>query len=957
MRPAFFLVAFLALGAMTQAFDFEAVLDHQFQFNESTGSVVSDFRGNGTFNAVNSPTWVSSNFPSAAPGNNTLNFTGTSAQSMNSTTPALVNWLNGRGAWTICMWVYKTPYDAGGNFEYLLHLRSGTDSTFQTIWEVETNSSRVQGAFTADNGTQQGLKVDFGKLNLNAWNFLCVTGEPGVGLKAYLNGTQTDSFASAYTVMGASTAMADWEVGRPGAGSYFNGQITGLSFFNATLNASLISDLYLYGGNAPGSAPGLDLTIHAPTNTSYIDDNLTLNFTGVSNTSTSFSCWGFLDGAYTALGNATNNTPTTHAFTSVDPGLHNVTVACDNAGMNSSATVFATTAFYNFTETLSPSRNYTYEAAGNLPAGFHSVAQIADNVANVSAFLYWNASTRLYSCSACNNTDANYSGLIDFQRSVVSDLVTANNTNVSYFWSYNVTYTNGTVAVVNGSTYTMPVWWSYYSSSVSATPSSVYSGLNFTAALAYAAPAIGATTVNRSAPVTSFLTFNGSNTTIGPNVTPSGVSATLTAPALANASDAWTLSASFLINLTEFGYSSLVYRDASHSATVDVYLGVLTNCTNGTAAFNFTFFQEENPTTVLNASMAAAFTVWDVNRTVNTTYNFSWSNVSSAAVCLSALPLSVSVDSFQTFESNYATAYPARSYFLANASASNSSTVNKSLYLLDSVNAKLVQFTVSDTAGNDLAGYTIQAARYYPDLDQYLLVAMGKTGSDGTTGMYLLPNDVWIRFYAYNGTVLVQTFDPQVISCDPAASYCSVVLIIDGTPLETYFSKAQSVAVDCSYNSSATRYTCVYSDPSASLSFARLQVWQQGPLQNSTVCDTNGTSAAGSLYCDFNVTAGTSFYAAFSVGFSPATVVFGEALEVLGTYAFAGTPAGWLIAFLLFMAVSGVALWDPSYSVILGLGSLALSLFMGLVFFSWAAFMGLVVAGAIVVWGLKGRWT
>ena len=544
------------------------------------------------------------------------------------------------------------------------------------------------------------------------------------------------------------------------------------------------------------------------------------------------------------------------------------------------------------------------------------------------------------------NASPNSTSTVGYQNNYTStrqlSLLQVNNSNASVYWSFNLTWTNGTTIVVNTSTGTQAVLFGYYPSTFVINPSQASEGslvtsnatmVNNTGSLAIAGVTLSVVT-----------TLNNTST----NATQSGsyFTATHILPAVGVSS----------VNLTGNATVTINYDSTSRSATwsnayVLDYMLNLTSCTTGNATLRFDFYDEEGPTnTTLNATMDAAFTIRDPTGTTSHTYNFSWVNQTYAQICIVPGFASGYVDSVQQFYGNYNSTYPTRFYYLANASISNQTT-NTTLYLLHQSLGTLVQITVLDTSGAKQSGYTLQATRYYPNLNQYLLLAMAKTDSQGVATLFLRPNDRTHKLYAYSSSVLVQTFNPEVISCTGGVgegTTCLLQRVLTGLTLDSYTSKTVNVQHSCSYNYTGSYFSCSWSDPSASMKVARLRVWDNAAFQSVWICDNTSTSTTGTMLCPTENATGHDFQAVLSVGFSPEIVVESIRAGIPGA-PFASQPmVGVLAGLFLTLTAVGLGLWNAPVAMIYGFFGIALSVQIGFLQISWGAVTLLGIAVIIV---------
>ena len=178
-----------------------------------------------------------------------------------------------------------------------------------------------------------------------------------------------------------------------------------------------------------------------------------------------------------------------------------------------------------------------------------------------------------------------------------------------------------------------------------------------------------------------------------------------------------------------------------------------TSCGTGFfPAFNFTFLSESNQS------------IQSAQVSYNFQYGLSNNLAFVSAGSLSGAGFVICInDSNPTYnvgygEINYQAAgfNPRRFYIFQNTRLTNI-TINNNLYLLES-SASSQSFTIN-TKDSGLNPYTndyISLLRWYPDLNEYKIVDMGKTDGSGNTQVYTRLNDIDYRVGLYNpdGTLI-----------------------------------------------------------------------------------------------------------------------------------------------------------------------------------------------------------
>jgi hypothetical protein len=563
-------------------------------------------------------------------------------------------------------------------------------------------------------------------------------------------------------------------------------------------------------------------------------------------------------------------------------------------------------------------------------------------VNSLTAFLTWN-STNYTATSVTNTSDQNYT----FVFNVVPGVLQVNNSNVTLNYTFRVGFTNGTFGPnQTTSDEGQNLYYAQYFTAFVISPAAQTEGepvflnstiANFTDGISgYALAVTG--TWNAT---TSTSTTNASNYTNA-----------FTAPLIGNATV--NITGSMALNLSYLGQSRAATSGLNWSI---IYIINITNCSSSTAYIvNFTFFDEETLAAVYsNLGITINFT--SPSGLVSRTYNFSFVNVTVAPICVSPAGIYLS-NSILDYWSNNATSYPHRNWYHANTTLTTTSPTITALYL-ESVasGAILTQFSLAQQSGLPAAGYTIHLTRFYPTLNQYLLIAMLKTGSTGLGSTYLRPNNaVQYRFFAFNESTEVEAFDPQTVPCDPGATQCSVSLQLTGDPLESFFPKLRNFVSACTNTSSAgiDYINCTYSDPTATVTSVRLEVLEVGSWTGTPVCDTTSTSVSGSIVCSLGNATGRTFTYYLWAAYSPPLIAESGTLDLSGAVnQYGSSGLGLFIAAMGVIAIGFMGLSSPGMSVILAAAFVLVGQISGLIFLSWAGLVGFLIVAGIAIMSTK----
>ena len=424
------------------------------------------------------------------------------------------------------------------------------------------------------------------------------------------------------------------------------------------------------------------------------------------------------------------------------------------------------------------------------------------------------------------------------------------------------------------------------------------------------------------------------------------------APDITGYNETWLLSnATLNVSFTsdEVGYA--IYERVSENESITVVKASVVDCSGVVSSeilINFSFMEEENITNITYSDMDATFWVSPLSNTsINTTASFNFTDVGYAEICLYPTWATVVVDSFQTYEGNESGFSAPRAYFLDSAEMDNSTIENITLYNIETSLSKLIVIEVDDDGGQAVDDAYIYFSRYYPDENVYRTVAMVLTDDFGEGNTYLRPNDIWFRITVVQDDVVLSVFSPQTISCDPAASACSLYLNLAPSEYLEFVQYVEDFAYYCSFNiSGLNATTCSYTDTSGLMQYARLVVWKNELFSPTNLCDTNLTTASGSISCSLGDVNGTYTYS-FSAHFADEIVLETGSIERGGIGALFGAE-GLFLAIALFLLCVGVGSFNPGVSVIMGFVGVVVAFTIGVFNIEFSAIVALgVVAIAL----------
>jgi hypothetical protein len=561
----------------------------------------------------------------------------------------------------------------------------------------------------------------------------------------------------------------------------------------------------------------------------------------------------------------------------------------------------------------------------------HAINITTDNIASVTAYLEYDGTH--YNAAGYNTSPTVWL----FNRSVIPSLVTTNGESKYFLWNFTFLYPNGT-SFVNVTTNQVghSVAWAYY----------------FAAPTANTTPTAGeavrlSTTLTSLGTSATAYNFSGvfNNTAYA---TSGAYYFDATVPMVATTT---TFSYRFGMTLT-YGTTTL-YRTSTDGSLSASPILLLTNGT-GTPTLNFKYFKEESPYTPVNASHNLAITIWKSDPTLNVTYNFSFTKNMNHTIFISPVTADVYAFSIQEYENDGELAvisnntYPERNYYLNGLHLTNvSQTVN--LYLLNSTYADVIGMNVIDNLGLGMGSVIIDAQRYYPGENLYRTVARGYTDQNGEANMRLFKctgeSSVYHKFFLYKDYQIIGSYDQMCIIEDVVTFPVTAGSVVD------YWNMYGDISGGCTWFNSTQLLVCDYT--SGSSYNVELYVKQIQTLGATTKCNTTITASSGSLTCDLTGMTDEEYYYTFKATNSDGEVfiIDSDSIKNIGVGQY--DNMGIFIAMLLFIGIAFIGWQNPTVMMILSVVGIIAGFAMGLYEVSFAGMASLLIAGAIILWGIK----
>jgi hypothetical protein len=365
------------------------------------------------------------------------------------------------------------------------------------------------------------------------------------------------------------------------------------------------------------------------------------------------------------------------------------------------------------------------------------------------------------------------------------------------------------------------------------------------------------------------------------------------------------------------------------------------------SAFNFTSLIETNLTEI-------NFT------TVNYNLQYGSSGNSSALVSSgnlsNVLTFNICINSTSSYYVGYGEIqykvddYSARRFYIFQNTRVTNTTIANNLYSLGTASSTAFQITATDTTLSAYDGYYITLMRWYPNLNTYKIVDMGKTDALGQTVLNVKTNDVDYRLglYSPDGT-LVKLLEPIRMVCQTTPCVYSLIVDLTGVDLTTFL----DIQSNLSYNPTTKVFTYIFNDPSQDTTLMNLTVWQDKADGNSVIiCSTTSNSFTGILVCDVSAYTGQVRAEVWRSASIP--VLIAQLLEDIRQTLINVANGKTIVLFIgliltITMALMGVV--SPPLVIILSIIALIPLIFLGL--FSVALFVLIGAIGGIILHMLR----
>lgn len=437
------------------------------------------------------------------------------------------------------------------------------------------------------------------------------------------------------------------------------------------------------------------------------------------------------------------------------------------------------------------------------------------------------------------------------------------------------------------------------------------------------------------------LLWNGTSYT--PTVSSAGgiytYSSTFTAPTVSS-----NTNVTFYWNI----YANEIQSNTSSYNQTILFVG-MDNCSSYTVkAMTFTLYNESTLTTMYG-TLEMVFDLY-LNPLVITTYSTKYQNNYTYSICLSANATNYTFDGYMSYYNT--SGYATRTYWFYHAPLNNI-TQNVSLYLITSGESQEVTFTIKDSVGYPYPSLYVNLQRFFPALNSYNTIQIGKSDANGQLATYLIPYNAYYKMVLLDGNTILQTYSPFLITSNAMSFNVNTSY---GSYLYKYLDK---IAYSCSYNNVSLYFTCTITDTSGEVTRCYLDVMTVNTTNNQQICSVNGTSSSMTIGCYLgNTTGKTYFYSLYCNLIQGKTIlerdfISGGSMAIIPSVPIYGLEG----VFLSFMIIGTLAFIGFYINPMLGM----ILMFVG--FFGCMAFgllpiipgviVSMVLVGIIILWRIE----
>jgi len=402
----------------------------------------------------------------------------------------------------------------------------------------------------------------------------------------------------------------------------------------------------------------------------------------------------------------------------------------------------------------------------------------------------------------------------------------------------------------------------------------------------------------------------------------------------------------------EFEYKNGIQGDqnsSEYSHRVNPLIFQLCNATHTIKYWNVSVSNESTRNLILN-TLDGSFSFWLGTGTVKKNYMLDSNSSTQSNYTFCANRENLNISAIINIKSDD---FDERTFYF-NKESINSSITQTILYLLDSGLGTSVIVEVTDPGLVQQVGTFVNVYRYYPEINDYLIIEKAKTDEFGQFVARLIePNTVKYQFEFLNSNndILKRTED-ITIAC--RSSICVIPFVIeDDVDDFNRFSDITNFDYSLSFNNATNTFTYTWNDVTGNSITSRLLVQRIQFNGTTTMCNSTSTSVANTLTC----AVGNSTAKYRAQAFRKITGEDERRIMVLNIQigGLAGTFGleGLFWAFILLFTLIGVGSFNPSVGVgLYTIGFIALGT-LGIISMPIPIIFANLILGGIFIWAIR----
>jgi len=390
-------------------------------------------------------------------------------------------------------------------------------------------------------------------------------------------------------------------------------------------------------------------------------------------------------------------------------------------------------------------------------------------------------------------------------------------------------------------------------------------------------------------------------------------------------------------------YGGNSYNTTTYQQNVsEITAGVIQegSCPAGlTQVMNFTFQNANNFTALENMTVKYNFQ-YGVSDSTGAVSSGTLTDIAQMSLCLN-------LTESATYEIGYGELnyekddYTERRYYVFENTRVSNETINTMLYSVPDADSTSFLIEVRNPSLTPYVNKYVSLLRWYPSLNEYKVVEIGKTDDKGESVYKVKIEDVDYRIGVYetNGS-LIYLANPIRMVC--LSSPCSYTINV---PSESSDLAIEIEGIEAVIEYSEGIFTLTYNDPSQNTEIMSLRVYRIGGTSETLICESNGTSFTGVLNCDVSDEDGTLKAVAVRTA-SPERPIAQLIIDTLTTV-FTGT-FGLFLQFMIIVTLAFMGIASPIAAIILAI----IALLVGVLLFktmTYPILIGVAVLGGIVI--------